>query len=796
LLAISIGSSVVAVRMTALATSEEKARRVADEERGKAVEIGDVERWERYRSNIAAAAAALRLDNRETARRALDAAPQQHRNWEWRYLDNQLDGASLVLAVPGEMVGVARPGLGLGRASLSPDGRQIAAASNTGAIYLWDTSTTSVRPSRVLRGHGGSIESLIFRPDGRQLATGATDGTLRLWDLATGQESSVIPVQGYVHIQYSSDGKRLLSVENRGPCRLWDASTGKLVAVLGERRQTTNAFDVAGTISPDSRRVALALGKEVRLYDASTGQPQIPLGPHEWMVEGIVFSPDGKRICTRAIGREVRDANGAGTANLWNAETGKLIAKLPNPRGRVDHVVFSADSTLLATAISHPDSVVRLWNTADGQLVRVLAGHANSLTGGICFSPDGTKLLTASMDQTARLWDLKTGTSLVVLRGHNDALAEVSFSPDGNRLVTGSNDHTMRLWNATNGDLIAVLRGHEAGSVRGRYVPDGSHVVSFCNDGTIRIWDVGLLERNGVLRGHTSFVYDVAFSPDGTQVASAAWDATVRLWDVTTGRQTGLLPHEEDNIVSSVAYSPDGKLLASVSRRDNHIHIWDLTTRKRLRVMTAPTGEWAGDVRAAFSRDGRLIAAGSHDGVVRLWDVNTGKPAGELHGHKRYATDVAFHPDGTTLASCSFDGTVRLWDLRSQTARVVETGKDNYRIAFSADGKRFATRAGIFDVESGQKLADLPAGLTIYGLAFSPDGTRLAIGYADDSIRLVDVASRQFVAELHGHSQYVFPVAWSPDGTMLLSGSGDGTVRVWDSLSVQQRAERAAASGR
>jgi WD40 repeat protein len=320
-------------------------------------------------------------------------------------------------------------------------------------------------------------------------------------------------------------------------------------------------------------------------------------------------------------------------------------------------------------------------------------------------------------------------------------------------------------------------------------MPDGSRLISFSNDGTIRIWNLNLLERNGILRGHMDFVYDVAFSPDGEQVASAAWDGTVRLWDATTGRQTALLQHDTD-IISSVAYSPNGKYLASVSRLDKQIYIWDVATRKRLRVLSAPTGDWEGDVRAVFGPDGELLAAGSHDGVVRLWHVSTGEPAGELRGHKKFAVDVAFQPGSGKLASCSYDGTVRLWNLKTQAVEIVDTGKDNYRIAWSPDGKLFASRSGIFSAQTHQKIAELPSGLLVYGLAFSPDGSRLAVAYRDNTIRLIDVATWQVVAELHGHTQYVHAVAWSPDGTRLVSGSGDGTVRIWDSLSVQERAGR------
>ncbi len=206
------------------------------------------------------------------------------------------------------------------------------------------------------------------------------------------------------------------------------------------------------------------------------------------------------------------------------------------------------------------------------------------------------------------------------------------------------------------------MRGHKREVWGAAFAAHGSLLVSRSADGESRVWDMELARRNGILRGHTRFVYDVAFSPDGTQAASAAWDGTVRLWDVTTGRQTALLRHghsdSQSRIVSSVAWHPGGRLLATVTRADTII-IWDLTSGKQQQIFTAPTGDWAGDVRAVFSPVGTLLASGSRDGSVRLWNVATGELTGVLKGHQGPALDVAFSPDGSRLASVGFDRTVR-----------------------------------------------------------------------------------------------------------------------------------------
>jgi eukaryotic-like serine/threonine-protein kinase len=735
------------------------------------------ERWERYRSNISAAASALQIQNNSgTARRPLEAAPAEHRNWEWRYLLGQLDNSRTV------MPGTPTDAL-LRQPIISPSGDQVAIVDRDAhSINLWDTATGQI--TSALLGHTGPVGVLAYSPDGKRLASGSADMTLRLSDPATRKEVAVLrghekPVDW---LYYSPDGLRICSVGG-GSARLWDATTGRPVAVLGGpvRRY-------AVIFTPDSRRLVIGLNRELCVYDAPMGRQITALGTHQAQVVHLAVSPDGQRIASYDDNEQ--------NIRLWDGLAGREIAVLCGHTVRPEVLAFSPDGTRLASGGTYPDVTIRLWESATGRPIATMRGHKNTIRT-LAFDSDGRRAVSASADQTAWLWDGVTGKPLAQLRDYSGDLWNAIFSSDGKRVVTASADQTLRVWDSAAGQLVAVLRGHTAEVHAAAFAAHSSLLVSVASDGEARVWDMKLAERNGILRGNEGFVYDVAFSPDGTQVASAAWDGTARVWDVTAGRQTAVLQHKQgkrdDKIVGSVAWHPGGKQIATVTRADT-ITLWDLSTSKPCQVFKAPTGEWSGEARTVFNPAGTLLAAGSRDGSIRLWGVATGKPAGVLQGHEAPVLDVAFNPEGNQLASVGYDRTVRLWDLATRLAVTILPGDaEGYRIAYAADGRLVAacSRGGnvrLWNAHTHQELYVLSHGNPVYGLAFSPDGIRLATGCRDNTIRMWDIATGHDVCELRGHRAYVHAVAFSPDGTRLASASGDLTVRIWDTFQPSARA--------
>jgi WD40 repeat protein len=296
--------------------------------------------------------------------------------------------------------------------------------------------------------------------------------------------------------------------------------------------------------------------------------------------------------------------------------------------------------------------------------------------------------------------------------------------------------------------------------------------------------------------GHTENVTSIAFSPDGRILASGSMDNTIKLWDVTSGRELRSLTGHANRVLTghanrvwSVAFSPGGRTLASGSD-DGTINIWDVASGRELGTLD---GHANSVVSIAFSPDGRTLASASWDHTIKLWEAASGRELRTLAGHTDPVSSVAFSPDGRTLASGSFDKTIKLWDVASGRELSTLSGHADkvYSVKFSPDGRTLASGSEdgttrIWDAEGGRELRNLAVSkFLVASVAFSPDGRTLATGSwsLDNPIKLWDLTSGQELRTLAGQTGPGPFVVFSPDGRTLASGFAYGAttgIKLWD----------------
>jgi WD40 repeat protein len=451
----------------------------------------------------------------------------------------------------------------------------------------------------------------------------------------------------------------------------------------------------------------------------------------------------------------------------------------------VTSAVFSPDGTRIVTASW--DKTARLWDAATAKEIAVLRGHDGPVTSA-AFSSDGAHIVTASVDNTARLWDATTAKEIAVLRGHETVVNSAAFSPDGTRIVTASAD-TARLWDAATAKEIAVLRGHNGYVSSAAFSLDGTRIVTASGDSTARLWDAATGKEIAVLRGHDGPVNSAAFSPDGTRIVTASEDNTARLWNPVTVEEIAVL-RGHDGPLNSAAFSPDGTRIVTASD-DQAARLWDATTAKEIRVLRGHDGYVSS---AAFSLDGTRIVTASGDNTARLWDAATAKEIAVVRGHDGYVYSAAFSPDGTRIVTASGDNTARLWDAATAKEIAILRGHDGYvrSAAFSPDGRRIVTASGdntarLWDAATAKEIAILRGhDGYVYSAAFSPDGTRIVTASEDSTARLWDAATAKEIAILRGHETIVNSAAFSPDGKRVITASSDGTARLWDAATAKE----------
>jgi len=603
-------------------------------------------------------------------------------------------------------------------------------------------------------GIGGPV---AFSSDGKILAGVGADGVLRLWDLTTRKQLGAPlaggPRNAVQAVAFSPDGTTLAAVSaavsGDSTARLWQVATHRPVGapmVVGANSTSVYypAFRVA--FSPDGKILAIAGTGSTRLWDLAAGHQigtPIPTPSDNGPVT-LAFSPDGKILVTSANTRS------GGIVRLWNLATHRQIAKRIGTGNTVGTTAISPDGKVLAIVSGLG---VRLWDLAThrqiGKPIPVSHGIGESTNTAVtvAFSPDGKLLAAGDYDGTAQLWDVATRQPVGELAAGSQWVSSLAFSPDGKLLATDDSDGTIRLWDmniyrqvgapmtvravypfarffavfnptakilvAGNDDSPYVSRWdaathHQFGTSidTGEITcpkaisPDGKILATVSDSGRVGLWDVatGRQFRPPFLVSHGSTCDEIAVSPGGKILATAIFNTgKVRLWDIATGHQTGPPITEPDLSPSGMAFSPDGKILATEGSSGT-AWLWDVTTHRQI-GMPMPASRQFSFLVVAFGPDHKIVVTTGVGGTAWLWNVTTQSLIGPpLTEHTTALSGVAFSPDGSILATAGQDGKAILWDVA--TGRqigppiTITTGayaSFPHAVAFSPDGKLLAT---------------------------------------------------------------------------------------------------------
>jgi WD40 repeat protein len=627
-----------------------------------------------------------------------------------------------------------------------------------------------------------TVTAVAWSPDGRSLLSGCKDGGLHLWSASGGHPDRRIGVHpgGVMAVAWSPDGHTAASAGLDQNVRIWDVATGASLRVLSGH--FGHLYSVA--FSPDGKMLASGGGDWLEnVYPVEPGRPEIKVWDtangrelKSWLagkrdVVGLAFSPDGQTLAS---------ASGA-----WMAGPGRLVA---------------GEATV--------------WDPLTGKALQTLSGHTAPLSG-LAFSPDGRRLLTSSWDRTLKLWDLRKGREIRTLRGHRDWVRGAAFSPDGRRIASGGADAVAKVWDANTGDEILTLRGHTQAVMSVCFSPDGRRLASAGGDQVVKVWDT-VNECDGPrYTGHAGPVAALAFSPDGRYVYSAAnpvggsglSEPEVHCWEADTAKKIRKYCGAGSAPLNALALSSDGRWLA-VGRNDGSLGMWETETCRALPGSLRQDGAIRG---VAFSPENhslvsvglRRVPANPETPMptpwqleVKVWDPNTLQEIGsDYDTGVLWPRTLAIHPVDGRIAVGDDKGRVRFLDPATlhQTAVWPAHERVASGLAFSPDGKRLASASWdntvkVWDTADGRLICKMQGhSRAVVAVAFSPDGRRLASGGEDRSMKLWDADTGWETLTLAGHDDGITAIAFSPDGRRLASASLDGTVKVWHA---DERTER------
>ena len=586
--------------------------------------------------------------------------------------------------------------------SYSFDGKTLATTDGDGVV-LWN-ATTGKRLNRLTsnnvpgQGRAAQIDQIAFSPRTDELAARFNNGKLIVWDLGTGNEFSMEAIKPagnaqplglveYRGLAYSPNGE-MLAVNWGGKTTVFETSFGRILQSIGadgDNVQFGLAWSPASTQIVQGSHVSVArlfnLSGDAPLRDYKVDVPAFALS--------LAISPDGQTLASGCV----QNRRAQIMICLWDLNSGKLKGKLPSEDAVSLH--FTPDGKTLVSATEKGN--IDVWDVELGVKLRSIAAGLG-IARSAAMTLDGKTIALGTVNAEIGQWDVDSGQKkLTELVGHGREVCATAYSPDGSTIATMCPNGEVRLWDATTGKQRLQFKSSSGGRLA--FDPTGKLLATGGQgSGQVEIWDPTTGTKVRVFDRGEKKIRQLGFTPDGKllvtvgSIANAMWSSppitdNLHVWDAATGEHLRQFEFTAPS-TESMLLLPDNRsvaLGAAYSADSNAVQVRELQTGEQLALLH---GHEASVYGLACS-DG-LVASGSHDKTIRLWDPKTFKAIGKLVGHGDEIKSIAFSPDGQWLVSCDLAGSVRLWNVKTQT-QACEFPKQEYgmlSVSFSPDGTR------------------------------------------------------------------------------------------------------------
>eukprot|EP01012_Entosiphon_sulcatum_P036174 TRINITY_DN4604_c0_g1_i1.p1 TRINITY_DN4604_c0_g1~~TRINITY_DN4604_c0_g1_i1.p1 ORF type:complete len:1635 (+),score=179.21 TRINITY_DN4604_c0_g1_i1:23-4927(+) len=646
-------------------------------------------------------------------------------------------------------------------ARFSPDGSSLLTTGEDGKVLIFDVITGSLVLD--LQGHTASVRMAEFSLDNQWVATAGRDFSAFVFNANSGTVRARIDhSNSVVSIHFSLNSSFVLTASYDGKAVLFDIVNNQLVRTF----EVLSTSLTGAVMNLQATIVALASFNQFVFILTSMGVPlfniSLPAPP-----SSLSFSPQGTELLVTYLNE----------ALVLEIASQSILCRVQHgPLGQILSSVYSPDgSFIVTTGTDHSACVITRINTTC-VLSHQLTGHSDDVVSAT-ISSDGGRILTASKDKTAKVFDADTGTLLLTLSGHSKALVEASFSPDSFVVATAGSDNTAKLFDASTGHLIRILDGHTQNIRFGCFSHNGQFISTASADGFVILYSIHLGRVLHKLPGHSRGATVAAFSPDDQWLLTGDATGMIRLWTVDSGLLLQSFTVHTAWVTSAQFDSITAKFVTTSI--DGSILIANPSTGAILKVLQCDAARNA----VFLPGDTRILVANGNQSSI--FDVD-GKVISLLYGHTDLVRLAIVSQDGRFTATCSMDRSIRIYTITGDFIQSISTPDAVLKIAFSPDStfilaiiQNSATPL-LFDVATGMLVRQLSGHVSqVNDAVFSPDGNQVATASTDTQSKVFNVATGLALFTFQEHPSRVTHVAFHPNGSHVLSISDDVKAMLW-----------------